>query len=171
MQGQPHNLFLGISTADDTWTKEELEQIGLNVKREARRQYAERQEEKFSRMAEYSLDTENQETYKKKAEEWKRIQIQEDSTEKYRAVDVTEEWFRDAQPDSHEVTDLFEYIVDGITYKVDGKYVRLDYSDREKSGTASGAQAWRRTIYGSPDFKSARYFYTRLSFSEERYLI
>lgn len=124
--------FPGISTADDTWTKEELEQIGLNVKREARRQYAERQEEKFSRMAEYSLDTENQETYKKKAEEWKHIQIQEDSTEKYRAVDVTEEWFRDAQPDSHEVTDLFEYIVDGITYKVDGKYVRLDYSDREK---------------------------------------
>lgn len=63
----------------------------MNVKREARRQYAERQEEKFSRMAEYSLDTENQETYKKKAEEWKHIQIQEDSTEKYRAVDVTEE--------------------------------------------------------------------------------
>lgn len=116
-------------------------------------------------MAEYSLDTENQETYKKKAEEWKHIQIQEDSTEKYRAVDVTEEWFRDAQPDSHEVTDLFEYIVDGITYKVDGKYVRLDYSDREKEvAQLLEHRLGRRTIYGSPDFKSARYFYTRLSF-------
>lgn len=64
--------FPGISTADDTWTKEELEEIGMQNKLEARQQYAERQEEKYERLAEYSLDSENKEEYARKAEEWKK---------------------------------------------------------------------------------------------------
>lgn len=64
--------FPGISTADDTWTKEELEAIGLNAKREARQQYAERQEKRFGRLAENSLDPENQKRYAARREEWKR---------------------------------------------------------------------------------------------------
>ena len=63
--------FPGISTADDTWTKEELEAIGLNAKREARQQYAERQEKRFGRLAENSLDKENQKRYETRREEWK----------------------------------------------------------------------------------------------------
>ena len=58
--------FPGISTADDTWTKEELEAVGLQNQQEARQQYAQRQEEKYKRLAEYSL-----EEYQIKAEEWK----------------------------------------------------------------------------------------------------
>lgn len=64
--------FPGISTADDTWTKKELEEIGLQNKQEARRQYAKRQEEKYERLAEYSLDPENKEEYARRAEEWKK---------------------------------------------------------------------------------------------------
>lgn len=64
--------FPGISTADDTWIKEELEAIGLNAKREARQQYAERQEKRFERLAEYSLDPENQKRYAARMEEWKK---------------------------------------------------------------------------------------------------
>ncbi len=41
--------FPGISIADDTWTKEELEAIGQNAKEEARQQYAERQEKRFGK--------------------------------------------------------------------------------------------------------------------------
>ena len=64
--------FPGISTADDTWTKEELEKIGLENQKEAKRQYAERQAEKYERLAKYSLDEENSERYKVKADKWKK---------------------------------------------------------------------------------------------------
>lgn len=68
--------FPGISTADDTWTKEELEAVGLQNQREARQQYAQRQEEKYGRLAEYSLDQENKRVYKGKKEAWKNIAME-----------------------------------------------------------------------------------------------
>lgn len=64
--------FPGISTADDTWTKEELENIGLKNQQEARQQYAERQEKKYDRLAENSLDEENQKRYAARREEYYR---------------------------------------------------------------------------------------------------
>lgn len=63
--------FPGISTADDTWTEDELKKVGLQAKREARQQYAERQVEKYDRLAEYSLDPENKNAYAVKRNEWK----------------------------------------------------------------------------------------------------
>lgn len=68
--------FPGISTADDTWTKEELENVGLQSQQEARQQYAKRQEEKYGRLAEYSLDQENKRVYKGKKEMWKNIAME-----------------------------------------------------------------------------------------------
>ena len=62
--------FPGISTADDTWTKEELESIEQANKKEAGRQYAERQAERYERLAAYSLSPENKKQYKQKADEW-----------------------------------------------------------------------------------------------------
>lgn len=62
--------FPGISTAKDKWTDEELRAVGLVNREEAKQQYAKRQAEKFGRLALYSLDGENQERYRKKAEEW-----------------------------------------------------------------------------------------------------
>ena len=67
--------FPGISTADDTWTKEELEAIGQEYEAEQKQQYAKRQEEKYRRLAEYSLDEENQKRYGIKAREWKRARF------------------------------------------------------------------------------------------------
>ena len=55
--------FPGISTADDTWTEKELEDIGLKAKQEAKQQYAERQEEKYRRLERFSLDYENRDLY------------------------------------------------------------------------------------------------------------
>ena len=63
--------FPGISTADDSWTEDELKKVGLQAKREARQQYAERQVEKYDRLAEYSLDPENKNAYAVKRNEWK----------------------------------------------------------------------------------------------------
>lgn len=66
--------FPGISTADDTWTEEELEKVGLQAKQEAQQQYAQRQAEKYDRLAKYSLDPENKEDYDRKASEWEKRQ-------------------------------------------------------------------------------------------------
>ena len=62
--------FPGISTADDTWTEEELKAIGQSSRQEAEQQYAKRQAEKFGRLARYSLDGENRKQYHEKAEKW-----------------------------------------------------------------------------------------------------
>ncbi len=77
--------FPGISTADDTWTEEELEAIGQNTKEEARQQYAERQEKRFERLARYSLDPENQKRYAQKEKIWKhaRFRTEDADSRKY----------------------------------------------------------------------------------------
>jgi len=62
--------FPGISTADDKWTAKELRAIGVKYEAEQRQQYARRQAERFGRLAEYSLDTENRRRYKNKAAIW-----------------------------------------------------------------------------------------------------
>ena len=62
--------FPGISTADDTWTEKELEDIDQANQQEAERKYASRQAEKYGRLAEYSLSPENQKQYKQKSEKW-----------------------------------------------------------------------------------------------------
>lgn len=62
--------FPGISTADDTWTQEELDAIGQANKQEAEQQYAERQAKKQERLAKYSLDAENQKVHEVRQKKW-----------------------------------------------------------------------------------------------------
>ena len=47
-------------------------------------------------------------------------------------IDITGAWYPDAKPNSHPVVDLQEYVVGGVTYKVDGRNVQLDYKPYEK---------------------------------------
>lgn len=66
--------FPGISTPpDDKFSKDELKTIEKKNQQEVRRQYAKRQENKFKRLEEYSLDEENRKQYSLKREEWKNI--------------------------------------------------------------------------------------------------
>lgn len=62
--------FPGISTADNTWTKQELEAIEKTNKQESKQQYAQRQAEKFKRLAKFSLDEENQRMYESRFKDW-----------------------------------------------------------------------------------------------------
>ena len=78
--------FPGISTADDTWTKEELKTIGQEYETEQKQQYAKRQEEKYERLAEYSLDEENQKKYGMKARKWKNLRIQDWRNDQWRIM-------------------------------------------------------------------------------------
>lgn len=65
--------FPGISTADDTWTKKEMEAIGEVNRQEAQKQYAERQAEKYERLEKHSLAADNRKQYKQKANTWQDI--------------------------------------------------------------------------------------------------
>ena len=62
--------FPGISTADDTWTRKELEGIKKENLREGRLQYASRQAGKYARLAKFSLDLENRKEYARRTREW-----------------------------------------------------------------------------------------------------
>lgn len=79
--------FPGITTADDTWTKEELVNIGLEAGQEAKQQYAGRQEKKYGRLAANSLDEDNQEQYRRKEKEWNHVRFKTGDTDSYGYVD------------------------------------------------------------------------------------
>ena len=92
--------FPGISTADDTWTEEELKKVGLQAKQEAQQQYAQRQAEKYDRLAKYSLDPENKEDYDRKASEWEKRQSMNALT-----VDQEGAIIRYVSPDAYVLND------------------------------------------------------------------
>lgn len=96
--------FPGISTADDTWTKKELESIGLNYDKEQKQQYAKRQAEKFGRLAEYSLDLENQKWYESKNEFWKKAARALDKVKEHDPVPIE----KLDKKYSEEIFDIFE---------------------------------------------------------------
>lgn len=137
--------FPGISTPPDgKFTEQELKKIEKKNKQEAKQQYAERQEKRFERLADYSLDPENQKQYEQMQNRWKHVRMRTGdlSSQEYaedqkvkaffgKPLDVTEEWKAEKENPSN-VKDLFEYNVNGETYKVDGKRVLLDYSMHEK---------------------------------------
>ena len=60
----------GISPQEDPVTKQEAKKAVEAEKEENRLQYAERQQEKYERLAEYSFDEENQKVYQAKADRW-----------------------------------------------------------------------------------------------------
>ncbi|MFT4107734.1 MAG: minor capsid protein [Lacrimispora sp.] len=84
--------FPGISTAEDTWTRKELDSIGQKYKQEQDHQYAKRQADKFGRLAEHSLDPENKKNYGRKEKEWKQ------RLAKYQQSDIikTDGWSNEA---------------------------------------------------------------------------
>lgn len=62
--------FPGISPQEDPVTKQEAKKAVETEKAENRFQYAERQQERYERLAEYSLDPENRRTYEIRANRW-----------------------------------------------------------------------------------------------------
>ena len=66
--------FPGVSTAPDKgWTKEELEALEKDEKKREKLIYAENQAEKYDRLAEHSLDSENRKKYESRAKGWQQI--------------------------------------------------------------------------------------------------
>lgn len=67
--------FPGITKADPKYNKQELSDLEAQAQQEAKQQYAARQEKKFERMADFSLDPENRQKYEIKQKEWKHVRM------------------------------------------------------------------------------------------------
>lgn len=73
-QDHHSTYFEGISEPpDDKYAREELDDLADQARQEAKQQYAARQEKRFGRLAEYSLDPENQKRYELKRKEWGQV--------------------------------------------------------------------------------------------------
>lgn len=83
-----------------------------------------------------SLEVEKRETAKEEEDRLKRPIVT--NTPKrvdnptYGHRDVTNDWLKKAIPNSHPVTDVETFVQDGITYTVDNKNVKFEYTEREK---------------------------------------
>lgn len=141
-----HTTYIeGVSTPPDgKYTREELNNLAEKNARRERQQYAERQEKKYNRLSQFSLDPENQEKYEQKQKEWKHVRMRTGSVdsrehidfrdlEKLQGVkDITEEWKKTATPNSYDIEEIRQYKIGDSVYTVDGKNVLLDYSDKER---------------------------------------
>ena len=138
--------FEGISTPPEKsrYTKAELNELVRKQEQENRQQYARRQEKKFGRLADFSLDSENKEKYELKRKEWKHARMRTGNMNNQEYVDfkdleriqgfedVTDEWKKTATPNSHDVEEIYKYKIKDSVFTVDGKNVLLDYSDKER---------------------------------------
>lgn len=125
---------------EDTYTKKEIEQIENDYKKEQQIRYIIRQETKYNRLADYSLDEENQLRYRQKEKIWRHVRLRtgELDSREYAAdknakqfIDITEEWTENAVPGSGKIEELGAFTVNGISYIVDGINVKQNNSKRE----------------------------------------
>lgn len=135
--------FEGVNTPpDDKYTKQELNEIAEKYRQEQKLQYAKRQEEKFNRLATYSLDNENQKKYGLKAKEWKRVRFRtgNQSPIEYAAdkgaysskfSDVTRQWLDNAKPKDYSIEKLSRIKIGEKIYEADGINVIHNNSIRE----------------------------------------
>lgn len=175
--------FPGISSANDTWTKEELEKIGADYKEEQKQQHAKRQTERFERLSEYSLDEDNKRTYGARAKQWKHVYFKTGgmTTDEYideqrrkaffsAPKDITSEWQPVSLEKAKSVTDMTEYAVNGTKYAVDGSRVVLDYKPYEREVAEIIANKYGKEVQMVPrvlypqhiktaDFKISGMFY------------
>lgn len=169
--------FEGVSTPPDgKYTCEELNNLAEKNQQEARQQYAQRQEKKFGRLADLSLDLENQQRYNQKQKEWQHVRMrtgnmnsQEYADERQKQIfftppkDITGEWTGTTRK-SGAVIDLQDIVIDEKKYRVDGRYVLLDYSEHEKNVSEIIAKMYGKEVQmiprvtypqgvSTPDFK------------------
>lgn len=91
--------FEGISTPPEKsrYTKAELNELVRKQEQENRQQYAKRQEKKFSRLADFSLDPENKKKYEQKQNEWKSVANDADSAIMISGARITDIFSEEAE--------------------------------------------------------------------------
>lgn len=115
---------------DSKFTKEELEQVKEDYRQDQKRRYAGRMVEQFDRLSKYSLDPDNQKMYTARKEQWENLLAAKEQIE---YEDITEQSLNNADIKKYKIRDANTFELDGNTYNVDGKYILMDYSDKEKT--------------------------------------
>ena len=108
--------FEGISTPpeEETPTREEAKEIEENNRRNQKKQYAENQAEKLSRLSKYSLDSDNKRMYAARAEQWqKKAESVEKSVEKTGENDIIIVDGKNVQGE-WKPRDGYEHLIDDI---------------------------------------------------------
>lgn len=153
--------FPGISTADDTWTRKELEAVGQANKQEAWQQYAARQSEMYGRLAEYSLSPENQKQYKQKSEKWEgeaekryavsdEIKVHRDDTP-VKMVDLIDKYTNDEFVVLNETSEhAFAYDPDTDTIRINTTHPQYPYQDYKEVMLHELAHRIDQNEFGSP---------------------
>ena len=159
-----HTTYIeGVSTPPDgKYTREELNNLAEKNARQKRQQYAERQEKKYNRLSQFSLDPENHKKYEQKQKEWKHVRmrtggvdnteyIDEKRQEQFLGIpeDITSIWC-EKNKNIGSISDLPEYVYEKNIYKVDGKNVILDYSIHEKKVAENIAKKYGKKIQMVP---------------------
>lgn len=134
--------FPGISTTDDIWTQEELEDIGFQYQEDQKQLYAKRQEKKFGRLAEYSLDNENRTVYKAKQQEWKNV--------RFRTGNMDSKGYADSKRPLANFRAIPQNQVIDVLRKESDEWIQ-SLTDKEK-------RAIRKYTYNSGDKKPNRFF-------------
>lgn len=122
--------FDGInSKPDDKFTIKEIQEIEQENQKEAQQQYANGQKEKYERLSENALDSDNRKKYTSRETEWKHRAlgtIENDSVE-----DITLKSLSNDIGIPGKITELESYEKNGVSYKIDGINVRQNNSKRE----------------------------------------
>lgn len=151
--------FPGISTADDSWTKEELEAVQKASKREAKRQYAERQAERFGRLARHSLDAENRAAYQRRATRWER-QVEEGRLTKEERGAV----LRYVSPDAYALNDKLRRAAEAELTEMEKRWISEMNEALEKLPTYEGELNRSLTFQFEED---AKHFFDKLEKGDE----
>ena len=153
--------FEGVNTPpDDKYTRDELDQIAENYRREQKQQYAKRQAEKYQRMSSYSLDAENKKKYQRKSAEWKKstehFEITDDIREHrkdtpQRMIDLVEKYSMDEFVIiNNDLESAFAYNADLDIVEINPSYPMFETYDYREAMIHEIAHRIDQNEFGSP---------------------
>ncbi len=138
--------FEGVSAPPDSkFTQKEIYDIVQEGKKEAQEQYAKRQQEKYERLAENSLDKENRKNYERKQKEW---QAYVEKCGKTDIIKLTDE-------EQYALNQYLSFESYGINEKLRNG---LKLNEREKKMAASLDSALKKLPHYEGDLSRSLYF-------------
>ena len=146
--------FEGISTPPEKsrYTKAELNELVRKQEQENRQQYAKRQEKKFGRLADFSLDPENKKKYEQKQNEWKSVANDADSAIMISGARITDIF-------SEEAENFAEmYYKEVRSFSTDAKKIAENLGKEESDIVKIKAYLFEDESLFDPDLKTYRRF-------------
>lgn len=146
--------FEGISTPPEKnrYTKAELNELVRKQEQESRQQYAKRQEKKFGRLADFSLDPENKKKYEQKQKEWKSVANEADSAIMISGARITDIF-------SEEAENFAEmYYKEIRSFSTDAKKIAKNLGKEEADIEKIKAYLFEDESFFDPDLKTYRRF-------------